>query len=398
MKQSFLSKYTAGATFDVACTPHLFDSQLVGFVAWDKDGRLTAANREFCRITGVERGALEHGTVAIAALLGEFDLQSEAVQEQAIFRGGETRLLRLQADLEMRQAFVVDASGQHAAEVALANARRMLEVHAVAITGTDAADLLSSEPLRDAQTKLERQQREIEELLERVTSAHHELESFSYSVSHDLRAPLRAVDGFSAELLTGYASVLDERGRHYVNRIRSGAQKLGQTIDDLLRLSRVGRAAVRPVPVDLAEIARSVAAEVTPGQTRRVLWIVPEQLPAVGDRQLLSLALQNLLHNAWKFTAPRDEAVIELRAEGPESRRVYSVRDNGVGFDMRYADKLFAPFQRLHAATAFEGTGIGLATVKRIIDRHGGQVWADSTPGTGATFSFTLVRSRQDQA
>jgi signal transduction histidine kinase len=396
MKQSFLSRYASDtAGYLRLSTPHLFDSELVGFAAWDEEGRLVAANREFCRMTDVERRALEHGTVAIAELLVGFDFKSSAVQEQTVYRGGETRLLRLQADLEMRHAFVVDATGQHAAEVALANARHLLEIHAAAITGTDPAELLSSQPSHEVQTKLERQQREIEELLERVTAAHHELESFSYSVSHDLRAPLRAVDGFSAELLEGYASVLDERGRHYVTRIRTGTQRLGQTIDDLLRLSRVGRAVLCPVPVDLAAIARAVAEEVTSSSTRRVRWIVPEQVPAEGDRELLFLVLQNLLQNAWKFTATRDEAVIELRAEGPQSRRVYSIRDNGVGFDMRYADKLFAPFQRLHPAAAFEGTGIGLATVKRIIHRHGGQVWAESTPNAGATFSFTLPCPRQ---
>jgi signal transduction histidine kinase len=399
MKQSFLSRYTSDAAGHLrASTPRLFDSEVVGFAAWDEEGRLVAANREFCRMADIERGALEHGTVPIAELLAGFDLKSNAIQEQTIFRGGNTRLLRLQADLEMRHAFVVDATAQHVAEVALANARRLLAIHAAAITGADPAELLSSEPSDDVQSKLERQQREIEELLERVTAAHHELESFSYAVSHDLRAPLRAVDGFSAELLEGYAAVLDDRGRHYVTRIRTGAQRLGQTIDDLLRLSRVGRDALRAVPVDLAAIARTVADEVTSGSTRRVRWIVPEQVPAEGDRELLQLALQNLLHNAWKFTASRDEAVIELRAEGPQSRRVYSIRDNGVGFDMRYADKLFAPFQRLHPAAAFEGTGIGLATVKRIVHRHGGQVWAESTPDAGAVFSFTLSRPRQDHA
>ncbi|HYH08690.1 MAG TPA: ATP-binding protein [Thermoanaerobaculia bacterium] len=399
MKQSFLSRYSSDtAGHPRPSTPHLFDSELVGFAAWDGDGILVAANREFCRVTGIERRALEHGSVPIAELLAGFDFGTTAVQEHTISRGGETRLLRLQADLEMRHAFLVDATGQHAAEVALANARRLLEIHAAAITGTDPSELLSAQPSHDVQTKLERQQREIEELLERVTAAHHELEAFSYSVSHDLRAPLRAVDGFSAELLERYAPLLDARGQHYVTRIRTGAQRLGQTIDDLLRLSRVSRAPLSTVPVDLAAIARTIADEVTSGSTRRVRWIVPEHLPVDGDRELLSLALQNLLHNAWKFTAPRDEAVIELRAEGPQSRRVYSIRDNGVGFDMRYADKLFAPFQRLHAAATFEGTGIGLATVKRIIHRHAGQVWAESTAGGGATFSFTLPRPRQDHA
>ena len=399
MKQSLLFRHASDTAGQAgAGIPNIFDSELVGFAAWDEEGRVRAANRELCRMTGVERAALEHGATPIAELLAGFDLASKAVQEHTISRGGETRLVRLQADVEMRYAFAVDVTGQYAAEAALANARRLLEIHVAEITGTNAAELLSSQPFEDVRTKLERQQVEIAEVLERVAAAHHELESFSYSVSHDLRAPLRAVDGFSAELLAQYGPVLDERGRHYVTRIRAGAQKLGQTIDDLLRLSRIGRAPLRVVPVDLAAIARTVGDEVASGSTRLVRWIVPEHLPAYGDRDLLSLALQNLLNNAWKFTAPRDEAVIELAAAGPPSRRVYSIRDNGVGFDMRYADKLFAPFQRLHPAASFEGTGIGLATVKRIIQRHGGEVWGESAPDGGATFSFTLPHPRQDQA
>jgi signal transduction histidine kinase len=370
--------------------PQLFDSELVGFAAWDEGGRITAANREFCRVAGVERKALEHGAVAIAQLLPGVAWEEPGVQERTISRADGKTLVRVEVNPSARQAFVIDATARYAVEQALANARDLLEAHAAAVTGTDAALLVPPERLRDTQTQLERQQIEIKMLLDRVAAAHHELEAFSYSVSHDLRTPLRALDGFSRELLETYAPSLDPTARHYVTRIRAGAQKLDRIIDDLLRLSRVGRASMNVQPVDLAAIARSVAAELSTSSSRNVRWIFPDTAPAEADRELLGIVLQNLLQNAWKFTAGSDQAVIELRVEAARSGYTYSVRDDGIGFDMRYADKLFAPFQRLHSTTSFEGTGIGLATVKRIIHRHGGQVWAESTPGAGATFSFTL--------
>ncbi|HEY0159497.1 MAG TPA: ATP-binding protein [Thermoanaerobaculia bacterium] len=378
--------------------PALFESELIGYAAWDEEGRVTAANAMLCRLAGVERKSLEHGRVAIAELLPGLDRQRTAVQERTIVRGGVTATLRIEVNGEARQALVVDVTPQHAAEQALATARDLLEAHAAAMTGTDAAQLVPSERLQDAQTQLERQQIEIEELLARVSSAHHELESFSYSVSHDLRTPLRALDGFSRELLERYAPTLDPTAQHYVNRIRAGAQKLDRIIDDLLRLSRVGRTTMNIRPVDLAALARTVAADLSEASTRKVRWVFPEAAPANADRELITIVLQNLLQNAWKFTAQREEAVIELRADTSKPSVVYSVRDDGIGFDMRYADKLFAPFQRLHATSAFEGTGIGLATVKRIIHRHGGQVWAESAPGAGATFSFTLGTPLKEQA
>lgn len=391
MKKSLLAMYRRNsAQYEAQDAPHLFDSELVGFAAWDEGGLLMAANREFCRLAGVERNSLEDGAVPIAQLLPGVAWDDPRVQERAISRDDETMTLRVEVNPATRQAIAVDVTAQRAAEQALASARDLLEAHAAAVTGTDAALLVPSEQLHHTRTQLERQQAEIQALLERVAAAHHELESFSYSVSHDLRTPLRALDGFSRELLESYAPSLDATARHYVTRIRAGAQKLDSIIDDMLRVSRVGRTSINIVSVDLAAIARSIADELSASSPRNVRWLFPDAAPAEADRALITIALQNLLQNAWKFTSQRDDAVIELRVEAARSGCTYSVCDNGIGFDMRYADKLFAPFQRLHTSASFEGTGIGLATVKRVVHRHGGHVWADSTPGAGATFSFTL--------
>jgi light-regulated signal transduction histidine kinase (bacteriophytochrome) len=220
-----------------------------------------------------------------------------------------------------------------------------------------------------------------------------ELESFSYSVSHDLRAPLRAIDGFSQALMENYAGALDERGKRYLQRIRAGAQRMAELVDDLLELSRVGRAGLRRETVDLDELARSVIADLQRQDPDRA--VVFESDPAIhaeADRGLMRVVFENLIGNAWKFTARLAAPHIELRAEARAGGTVYFVRDNGAGFDQAYAGKLFAPFQRLHDDAEFPGTGIGLATVHRIIDRHRGRVWAEGVVGRGATIFFTLNR------
>jgi DNA-binding response OmpR family regulator len=221
-----------------------------------------------------------------------------------------------------------------------------------------------------------------------------ELEAFSYSVSHDLRAPLRSIDGFSRLLLEHYTPSLDARGRDYLARVRSAAQRMGELIDDMLELSRVGRADLVRKPVDLSALAREVLADLVRKEPERQVEFEIAATPAVSaDRRLMRVALDNLLGNAWKFTAKAERPRIEFLAEGahgPEGEVVYLVRDNGAGFKMDYAAKLFQPFQRLHSEAQFPGTGIGLATVHRIIDRHGGRVWAEAAPDAGATFAFTL--------
>ena len=218
-----------------------------------------------------------------------------------------------------------------------------------------------------------------------------ELEAFSYSVSHDLRAPLRHIDGFSKTLLHTYQDSLDELGKHYLERLRAASQRMGQLIDDMLNLSRVTRAEMRREPVDLSLLARKVAAEVQqadPG--RRAEFTIREGMIATGDPQLLQVVMENLLGNAWKFTSKLTTAKIEFGVTRQGDRPTYYVKDNGAGFDMAYAGKLFGAFQRLHGAEEFPGTGIGLATVHRIIRRHGGQVWAEGEVDMGATLYFTL--------
>ena len=223
-----------------------------------------------------------------------------------------------------------------------------------------------------------------------------ELEAFSYSVSHDLRAPLRSIDGFSHALLQDYSRVLDAKGLDYLSRVRASARRMGELIDDLLELSRVGRAELLRSPVDLSAVARTVLSDLAKREPERsVEVVVADSQPAEADGRLLRAVLENLLGNAWKFTAKTAAARIEFRcthAAGGET--VYSVRDNGAGFSMEYAAKLFRPFQRLHSEADFPGTGIGLATVHRIIDRHGGRVWAESSAGAGATILFTLPLTR----
>jgi two-component system NtrC family sensor kinase len=229
------------------------------------------------------------------------------------------------------------------------------------------------------------------QLLVDLEYKNRELEAFGYSVSHDLRAPLRSIDGFSQILLDDYGPQLDEKGQGHLRRICAAAQRMGHLIDAMLTLSRVTSAEVQRKPVDLGVLATSVATHLRAADPGRAAeFIIPTGIHVVGDPHLLHALLENLLGNAWKFTGERSPAIIELSVRDDVEPPVYRVRDNGAGFDMAYAAKLFAPFQRLHDAARFAGTGIGLATVKRIVDRHGGRVWAEGELQKGATVHFTL--------
>ena len=231
----------------------------------------------------------------------------------------------------------------------------------------------------------------IRERTAQLQASNQELESFTYSVSHDLRAPLRSITGFSQALLEDYADKLDAQGQDYLNRVRAASLRLAQLTDDLLNLSRVTRSEMRHDTVNLSEMAQAVVAELRQRQPeRQVEFVVAEGMVARGDTRLIQVVLDNLLGNAWKFTQKRPQSRIEFGAMQHDGETAYFVRDNGAGFDMTYADKLFLPFQRLHAVTEFEGTGIGLATVQRIVRRHGGNAWAEGAVGQGATFYFTL--------
>jgi PAS domain S-box-containing protein len=224
-----------------------------------------------------------------------------------------------------------------------------------------------------------------------IEAANKELESFSYSVSHDLRTPLRSIDGFSQALLEDCAGLLNEQGKDHLNRIRAASQRMGKLIDDLLGLSHTARHELRREPLDLSALALGSADEVRKiWLGRQVELVVAPGLRAQGDPQLLRIVFDNLLGNAWKFTSKQERPAIKVGAMSHDGTTAYFVRDNGVGFDMAYADKLFAPFQRLHAMTEYPGTGIGLATVQRIVARHGGLVWAEGQVGQGATVYFTL--------
>ncbi|HEX9454824.1 MAG TPA: ATP-binding protein, partial [Candidatus Binatia bacterium] len=269
---------------------------------------------------------------------------------------------------------------------------------------TDSADEIGQliETFNEMLARIQEQNRELQmsrdDLEQRVVertaqleSANKELEAFSYSVSHDLRAPLRSIDGFSQALLEDYQDKLDDEGQNHLQRVRAATQRMAQLIDDMLDLSRVTRAEINREPIDLSALARSLPAELQkadPG--REVEFVIADGLVANGDARLLRIVLENLFRNAWKFTGKHPTAKIEFAVTQNNGKSAYYVRDDGAGFDMAYANKLFGAFQRLHAMSEFNGTGIGLATVQRIIRRHGGQVWAEGEVEKGATFYFTL--------
>lgn len=240
-------------------------------------------------------------------------------------------------------------------------------------------------------TELKRIQRELVRAKEIAEAANRELEAFSYSVAHDLRAPLRGIDGFSQALLEDCGDKLDEEGLKYLRFIRESAQLMARLIDDMLTLSRVTRAEISRETVDLSSLARLTCARLERNEPgRSVEVVIQDGVVGHGDPRLLGVVFDNLLANAWKFTAKRNAARIEFGTVSKDGAAVYFVRDNGAGFDMTYATKLFGVFQRLHASHEFEGTGVGLATVQRIIHRHGGRVWAEAKVDGGATFHFTL--------
>jgi PAS domain S-box-containing protein len=362
---------------------HIVDSALDGIVSMDHRGRVLAFNPAAERIFGYR------GQDVLGADMAELIIPP---QRRDAHRGGLARYLATGKASVLGRRIEVEAMR---ADGTLFPA----EVSITRVGGEDPA--VFSGFIRDI---TRRKQREAElaalnaELEQRVAArtaeleqSNRELEAFAYSVSHDLRAPLRAIHGFSQSLLQDYRDSLDDRGRHYLERIQAGAARMGQLIDDLLKLSRLTRAPLHPESVDLSALARAVMAELQAQEPLRPAHVrVADSVSVRGDPRLLRVALENLLGNAWKFTATRRTAEIEFGAVEEGGRRVCFVRDNGVGFDMAYADKLFGPFQRLHAASEFPGTGIGLATVQRIIHRHGGAIWADAGPDRGATFFFTI--------
>lgn len=226
---------------------------------------------------------------------------------------------------------------------------------------------------------------------EALEEANKELESFSYSVSHDLRAPLRAIDGYSSILLSSYSELLDEKGKQYFNQIRYASQKMGDLIEDLLKLSRISRTQLSIERVDLINLAKKIFDELyVVDRHRKIDIIMPEKIIINADRKLIEIALNNLIRNAWKFTNKCDHGKIEIGSYLEGNITVVFIKDNGAGFNMAFSDKLFGAFQRLHDTSEYEGTGIGLAIVKRIISHHGGRIWAEGKVNEGAIFSFTV--------
>ena len=267
--------------------------------------------------------------------------------------------------------------------------RRNDEVIGSVVTFFDITERIKAEEeLRHYRDELEQR---VAERTAELTAVNKELESFSYSVSHDLRSPLRAIDGFSQALLDEYHDVLGADGQHHLERVRHAAQRMGNLIDDMLNLSRVTRSELKRQLVDLSALGSQVMDELQKRDPQRKVEIkIMPEINVQGDYSLLHIVLENLLGNAWKYTGEMSLACIELGTEILDDETVYFVQDNGIGFDMKYASKLFMPFQRLHSADKFPGTGIGLATVARIVERHSGRIWVEAAPNQGARFRFTL--------
>ena len=248
--------------------------------------------------------------------------------------------------------------------------------------------ITSENEVRRANLNLERR---VEQRTRQLESANRELEAFVHAVSHDLRAPLRSMAGFSQALQDVTAAELDDKARHYLQRIQDASQRMSDLIDDLLILSRISQSAMQPREINVSQLASDSGASIReryPG--RDVALTIEPGMMVHGDARLLRIAMDNLLDNAWKYTAPRLKATVVVGSELKEGEQRYFVADNGVGFDMAYAQNLFGPFQRMHAESQFAGTGIGLVTVQRILARHGGRIWADAKVDQGARFTFTL--------
>jgi PAS domain S-box-containing protein len=347
----------------------IVDSSQDAIVGVTLDGLVTSWNRAAERLYGYAAGEVIGGR--IDALIPEDRREQEAAVMAQVRRGEEVGHYETQR--RRKDGRVIDVS--------------------IAISATRDASGRTIGTAKVARDISDRKQAEaaLARAKEAAETANRELEAFSYSVAHDLRAPLRGIDGFCQVLLEDYVGRLDEAGVGYLQRVRSSAQRMGHLIEGLLALARVNRSELGDDRVDLSARARACLADLAATEPHRAVEVhVADGLLARGDGRLLGVLVDNLLRNAWKFTSKRDRARIDFGCSERNGVPVYFVRDDGAGFDMRYADKLFGAFQRLHGPREFEGTGIGLATVQRIVQRHGGRAWAEGAVGRGATFYFTL--------
>jgi PAS domain S-box-containing protein len=342
------------------------------------DGRWIEINEALATMTGYSTEELIGRT---SSELGLVDAVARAKILEAIREHGSVRNVEIQMLTKSKEIVEVLVSVEQ------------IELHGRACALTIQYDITE---LKRAEREVRRLNSDLEQRQVALEAANKELEAFSYSVAHDLRAPLRSIDGFSQAFLEDYADTLDAEGSKYLQHVRESAQEMGRLIDALLMLSRVTRSELHRERVNLSALASSVLARLQNNEPeRKAELVISDGLVANGDARLLGVVLQNLLGNAWKFSGKCPMARIEVGARQEDGRPVFFVRDNGAGFDMIYAHKLFGTFQRLHSGAEFEGTGIGLATVQRIIKRHGGRVWAEGEVGRGATVSFTLNKEAQ---
>ncbi len=351
----------------------ILEAAAIGILVYDQDGQCRVANQAAVNIVG---GSLEQ---LLAQNYHQLDSWKQSGLYEAALDALRTSIIQTR-DLHVVTTFGRDVWMRCRLSSFESNGQPHLLLIIEDITGQV-----------QKQAEIEALNQQLLAQAARLEQANQELEAFSYSVSHDLRAPLRSLDGFSQVLLTRYADRLDEQGRHYLERIRAGAQRMGELINDLLNLSRVGRSEMRRQPVDLSALARQIAAELQASEPQReAIFEIQDGLVVRGDAHLLGLAMTNLMENAWKFSRPRHTTSIKIGKYRQDRETVFFVQDNGVGFDMAYGNKLFSPFQRLHGMYEFPGSGIGLATVKRILQRHGGRIWAEAKPDQGATFYFVI--------
>ena len=359
-----------------ACNRSLIEASLDPLVTIDPEGRISDVNGATERVTGCTREEL------VGTDFSDYFTEPEKARAgyQQAFDQGFIR----DYELEIRNRNGEITPIIYNASVYRDDTGKVIGVFAAArdITERKLAQEALQNLLNDLEVRVKERTKELSEANEALQTANKELESFSYSVSHDLRAPLLTIDGFSQMVLKGYGDKLDDEGRRKLNLVCSGTKQMGQLIDDLLTFSRLSRKEIVNAKVDMDALVRSAWKELTLLNRERRIQLSIKKLPhAMGDQALIKEVVVNLLSNAIKFTKFRETAMVEVGAYPEEERNVYFVKDNGVGFDMQYYDKLFGVFQRLHHVDEFEGTGVGLAIVQRIIRRHGGRVWADGKSG-----------------